>query len=320
MTVCPSYTVPIDDDKCGLRLDRVLADALPDLSRSRLQTLIGAGRVREATAGPVSSPSRPVRTGERYIVTVPIEPPETVRPEAIPLDIIYEDDDLIIVNKPPGLVVHPGAGNPDGTLVNGLLYHCNRLSTVGAPLRPGIVHRLDKDTSGLLVAAKTDAAHAGLTAQFARHDVEREYAALVWGRPVPSAGLITGNIGRDPDHRKRMAVVPRGGKPAATGYGTVEDIRGFATLLACWPRTGRTHQIRVHLAHIGHPIVGDPLYGRRRAGDVPAAAQAKLLTFPRQALHAQVIGVDHPIRGERIRFAVPLYNDINELIDNLKAL
>ena len=317
------YTVPIDADKAGLRLDRSLAQAIPTISRTRLQGLLAAGRVCTADGTAVRDPARPVRAGEVFVVMLPAEAPEQPMAEPRPLVVVFEDDDVIVVDKPAGLVVHPGAGNPDGTLVNALVAHCHgRLASVGGPRRPGIVHRLDKDTSGLLIAAKTDAAYLGLVAQFAEHSVERAYYALVWGIPAPAVGRIVGNIGRDPNHRTRMAMVARGGKPAATSYRLLAACGGYASLLECRPETGRTHQIRVHLASLGHPLVGDAVYGggRGRARRLPEAACDAVRRFQRHALHAFLMGFDHPIDRRRLTFRTELSQDIKKLCDTFECV
>jgi 23S rRNA pseudouridine1911/1915/1917 synthase len=317
----PTYTVRIGEDKGGLRLDRVLAEAVPEISRSRLKALIEDGRVQEGVGGSLCTPSRRVRQGEIYRIDVPAASVNVLAPQALPLDVVFEDDAVIVVNKAPGLVVHPGAGNPDRTLVNALLAHCGRLSCIGEPKRPGVVHRLDKDTSGLMIAAKTDHAHIALARQFAEHSIERAYYALVWGVPSPERGRVAGNIGRDPYHRTRMAVVPHGGKSAATDYRLLEIVAdGAASLIECRPMTGRTHQIRVHMAMIGHPLVGDVAYsGRRQRGDRSSLAAAALASFRRQALHAFLIGFDHPETNARHRIEINLARDIMELIGCSKS-
>ncbi len=323
MTVETPYTVPIDADKAGLRLDRSLAQAIPTISRSRLKGLLAAGRVCTADGTAVRDPARLVRAGEVFVVTPPAAASEQPGAEPRPLVVVYEDDHVIVVDKPAGLVVHPGAGNPDGTLVNALVAHCHgRLATIGGPRRPGIVHRLDKDTSGLIIAAKTDAAYVGLVAQFAAHSVERAYHALVWGIPAPAAGRIVGNIGRDPHHRTRMALVARGGKPAATNYRVLSVLGGQVSLLECRPETGRTHQIRVHLASLGHPLVGDAVYGggRGRARRLPEAAGDAVRRFQRHALHAFLMGFEHPIDRRRLRFCVTLPFDIRGLCDSFECI
>jgi 23S rRNA pseudouridine1911/1915/1917 synthase len=303
------------------RLDRYLAARLPALSRMRLKALIQQGNVRLGGVT-ITEPSHRVKRGDAIHLELPPPVPARPEPQAIALAIVYEDDELLVVDKPAGLVVHPAPGNPDRTLVNALLAHLgDRLSGIGGVKRPGIVHRLDKDTSGLLVVAKTDRAHAGLAEAFARHDIERAYLALVWGRPRPSAGEIEGAIGRDPRNRKRMAVLGRGGKRALTRYRTLATY-GAASLLECRLATGRTHQIRVHLASIGHPVLGDPMYGRAGAGrrkGLPAAAAARLARLGRQALHAHLLGFVHPASGERLRFRSELPSELRGLIEALEA-
>ena len=315
-----TYTVRVDENKAGLRLDRLLAESVPELSRSRAKALIVEGRVRAVGGDPMTEPTRPVRAGDVFEVEVPSPPESGMEAQRMPLNVAFEDDHIIVLDKPPGLVVHPGAGNPDRTLVNALLAHCGgRLANSGAPRRPGIVHRLDKDTSGLIVVAKTDIAYAGLVPQFAAHSIERTYLALVWGRPVPGRGRIEGSIGRDSRDRKRMTVVQRGGKHAATQYSAVEDVGKLACLLECRPETGRTHQIRVHLWNLGHPIVGDPVYGGRGrlVRHLPEPARAASAAFGRQALHAHLMSLRHPTTGERLRFRSALPNDFMALIDSL---
>ncbi len=316
-----TYTVRVAPDKAGARLDRVLAAALPEISRSRLKALILAGRVRAGGGEAAEDPAERVHAGQVYEVSAPAPAPAPVA-QAMPLDIVFEDDDVIVVDKPPGLVVHPGAGNPDRTLVNALLAHAGRLSAIGGAGRPGIVHRLDKDTSGLMVAAKTDLAHLSLARQFAAHSVERGYQALVWGVPRQRQGRIIGNIGRDPLHRQRMAVVARGGKPAATRYRVLEAFADVAALIDCRPETGRTHQIRVHLSSLGHPLVGDAVYGggQRRARSLAEPLASAFLRLRRHALHAFLIGFLHPRSAERLRFEVDLHIDIKELVCILKAI
>jgi 23S rRNA pseudouridine1911/1915/1917 synthase len=298
------------------RLDRFLAGALGELSRSRIKALILAGEASVDGAA-ARDPATRVRPGQTVRLRVPAAAEPAPRPQAIPLAVVYEDEHLIVVDKPAGLVVHPAPGNPDRTLVNALLAHCGEsLSGIGGVRRPGIVHRLDKDTSGLIVAAKSDAAHHGLAAQFAARSVERAYRAVVWGVPVPSEGTVSGNIGRSPANRKKMAVLLRGGKPAHTRYRLEKVLGGgLASLLCCRLDTGRTHQIRVHLAHFGHPLVGDPAYGRA-AARLRRAAPACARTFPRQALHAYLLGFTHPLSSRTLRFESDLPNDIKELLDS----
>jgi len=296
------------------RLDKVLADALPDLTRSRLKALIEDGRAT-IDGGTVRDPSARVKPGQSLTVAVPPAAPAKAEPQAIPLDIVYEDDWLLVVNKPAGLVVHPAPGNRDGTLVNALLAHCGAsLSGIGGVARPGIVHRLDKDTSGLMVVAKTDAAHVALKAQFLDRSLTRTYWALACGVPWPRQGSIDAPIGRSPRNRKKMAVVA-GGRPALTDYRTITTFSTCASLLECRLKTGRTHQIRVHLASIGHPVIGDPLYGRtnKRAG-------AETLTLERQALHAKILSFIHPNTQQRMRFEVDIPNDMKALVTKLELI
>jgi len=318
------HRVTAGADDAGERLDRLLQRRLPDLSRSRLKQLIDGGRVA-GPAGAITAPAHRVKAGEAFTVEVPAAAPARPVGQAIDLDIVYEDADLIVIDKPAGLVVHPAPGNPDRTLVNALIAHCgDSLTGVGGVRRPGIVHRLDKDTSGLMVAAKTAAAHQALVAQFSARSIERAYAAVVWGVPDPSAGEIVGNIGRSPAHRKKMAVLARGGRPAVTRYRVREVLAGgLASLLECRLLTGRTHQIRVHLSARGHPVIGDPLYGRspaRRLSTLPPPLHTLIGDLDRQALHAEVLGFIHPTTGERVTFSSQLPGKIMELIDSLEAL
>jgi 23S rRNA pseudouridine1911/1915/1917 synthase len=319
------------DEHAGWRVDHFLAVNLPFLSRSRLQTLIAQGHVTLA-GKTIGDPNKRVKPGEIFSVLIP--PPAAARPQAqnIPLMICYEDSDLIVIDKPPGLVVHPAAGNLDGTLVNALLAHCgDSLAGIGGVARPGIVHRLDKDTSGLLVVTKNERTMRSLAKQFAAHAVERVYNAVVWGSPRLGEGIVEGNLGRNPFDRKRMAVLRGQGKPARTRYRVLERLGGdeyekaFAALVECRLETGRTHQIRVHLAHLGHPLIGDSVYGRNRRpprAKTPAEQTAydTAIAFPRQALHAGVLGFFHPIRQAKMRFESPWPNDFANLINALRAL
>lgn len=324
-------TITINAVAAGERLDRALQRGLPELSRSRLKQLILSGGVAEdAPATPpghrpghrnvIRDPARKVREGQTFVVILPEPEDATPQPQAIPLDIRFEDAHLIVIDKPAGLVVHPAPGNPDGTLVNALIAHCgDSLAGIGGVRRPGIVHRLDKDTSGLIVAAKTDLAHRALSADFAARRIARAYAAIVCGVPLPTTGEIAGNIGRSMTNRKKMAVVGAGrGKPAVTRYKVERAFADRAALLECRLLTGRTHQIRVHLAERGHPLIGDPVYGgraaRRFAADSAAAA------FPRQALHARELGFSHPATGEYLEFASGLPADMKSLLLTLERL
>jgi 23S rRNA pseudouridine1911/1915/1917 synthase len=310
--------------EAGERLDRVLASHLRELSRSRLKALVLAGQV---TIGgePVLDPGKHVRTGDAITVTVP--PPEPAEPQAevIPLAIVFEDDAIIVIDKPAGLVVHPAAGNWTGTLVNALIAHCgDTLSGIGGVRRPGIVHRLDKDTSGLLVVAKTDRAHRKLAAQFADHGrsgpLERGYLAFAWGSPVRPKGVIDKPIDRHPEARDKMAV-RAGGRPAVTHWEVRErypgaDGKPVASLLECRLETGRTHQIRVHLAAIGHPLLGDSVYGggfKTKTSLLPPVAQEALRHLDRQALHAHILGIEHPVTDEFLMFRSELPADLAAL-------
>jgi 23S rRNA pseudouridine1911/1915/1917 synthase len=302
----------------GQRLDRVLSLHLPVLSRSRAKRLIEAGQVSLHGAA-LRDPALKVRAGQAFVVVLPAAEDAVPAAQPIALDVRFEDAHLIVVDKPAGMVVHPAPGNPEGTLVNALLAHCGAsLAGIGGVKRPGIVHRLDKDTSGLIVAAKTEAAHQALSRDFAGRRIERSYLAIVWGVPAPPAGEIAANIGRSPVNRKKMAVVGTGrGKPAVTRYRVLRGFGAVAALVECRLSTGRTHQIRVHLAHIGHPLIGDPVYGGR-AGRT--ARHAGIADFPRQALHANRLGFTHPQSGEQLRFESPLPADMAELVHSLERL
>jgi 23S rRNA pseudouridine1911/1915/1917 synthase len=311
----------VGPDSAGTRLDAWLPAAFPDLSRSRAKALILAGHVTVGGAT-IVEPKRPVKPGE--VVAMALPPPEPAEPagEDIPLNVVYEDDDLIVIDKPPGLVVHPAAGNRAGTLVNALIAHCGAsLSGIGGVMRPGIVHRLDKDTSGLMVVAKSELAHGKLAAAFAARDIDRAYLAVVWGVPLPRQGEITGNIGRSRVNRQKMAVVAAGGKPAATRYRVLRELGGAAALVECRLATGRTHQIRVHLTAKGHPLAGDRVYGSgRQARRAAGPAGEALAGFPRQALHAYRLGFAHPASGAALLFESALPADMAALLHSLEAL
>ena len=307
----------------GERLDRLLAAHLGDLSRTHLKRLVEAGRV-SLNGATVTDPTLRVKQGQTFTVLLP--PPVADAPEAQAIDLVvrFEDAHVIVIEKPAGLVVHPAPGNPDRTLVNALLAHCGAsLAGIGGVRRPGIVHRLDKDTSGLMVVAKTELAHARLSADFAAHTIIRAYQAVAWGVPTPAQGEIAGAIGRSKRDRKKMAVVGERGRAALTRYRVLRRFGTAASLVECRLATGRTHQIRVHLSARGHPLIGDRTYGGSGAGRLrgaPAAARAAVAAFPRQALHANVIGFNHPATGEPIRFESPLPQDIEELIHILESL
>lgn len=300
----------------GGRLDKALAEA-SGLSRERVKALLGEGRVLLAGKAAAQA-SVKVADGTSFEIRVPAAIPAEAAPQDIPLTIVFEDEHLIVVDKPAGLVVHPAAGNLDGTLVNALLHHCRgQLSGIGGVERPGIVHRIDKETSGLLVVAKTDKAHEGLARQFADHSIERAYFAIVQGRPMPPAGTVSGFIGRSDHDRKKMAVLHelnKRGKHAVTHYRTVEAFAA-ASLVECRLETGRTHQVRVHMASIGHALLGDPVYGRTPTRFRPLLNQ---LRFARQALHAAVLGFIHPVTGAALRFESALPADMAGLLVELR--
>ena len=302
--------VRLEPAHAGWRLDRALAAAVPTLSRERLKALIRNGAV-EAEGKPVRDPATKVRGEEALRVAVPEPMPAHNEPQDIPLTIVFEDEQLLVVDKPAGLVVHPAAGNLDGTLVNALLHHCaGKLSGIGGVARPGIVHRIDKDTSGLLVVAKTDVAHEGLAKQFAAHSIDRRYLAIVNGVPKASGGSIDAPLARSATNRKKIAIVEgQRGKRAVTHWKRLE-ILADAALVECRLETGRTHQVRVHMASIGHPLVGDPVYGR--AGKTHGKI-LKELKFHRQALHATELGFTHPVTKDRLSFTSPMPPDMQEL-------
>ena len=295
------------------RIDKALAEAT-ELSRARIQALIADGHVEIDGVAATSSKAK-IAAGTGFRIIVPPAEEAEAQPQDIPLTIAYEDEHLIVVDKPAGMVVHPAAGNPDGTLVNALLHHCRgQLSGIGGVARPGIVHRIDKHTSGLLVVAKSDTAHEGLSRQFKDHSIERRYLAVCGGHPSPAEGTIATRIGRSDANRKKMAVLDKNssrGKHAVTHYKVLQRLDS-ASLIECRLETGRTHQVRVHCASIGHSLLGDPLYGR-----TPAKLRSLLkdLHFERQALHAASLGFDHPVTGEWIEFSSDLPTDMRELID-----
>ncbi|MFC7688843.1 RluA family pseudouridine synthase [Paeniroseomonas aquatica] len=315
-----TLTVVAGPDHAGLRVDRFLAEAIGSLSRSRVKALIIEGAVSRDGV-PMRDASEASRPGSTYAVRIPAAVAAIPLPQDIPLTILFEDRDLIVLDKPAGLVVHPAPGNQDGTLVNALLAHAGEdLPGIGGEKRPGIVHRLDKDTSGVMVVAKTEQALRSLSETFASRDLDREYLALVWGLPQPLSGEVRGDIGRHPADRKRMAVVARNGKHALTHYATQRAWGTACALLRCKLATGRTHQIRVHLTEIGHPLVGDPVYLRRTPGAAKLLAEparSTLLAFPRQALHAATLGFRHPVTGQPLSFSVPPPADFAGLLGML---
>jgi 23S rRNA pseudouridine1911/1915/1917 synthase len=316
------------EDDQDVRLDVFLSKCLPELSRTRVQALIKQGEVRSSDATIVDAKYR-VKPGDRFEVTVPPPVPAEPEGETIPLNILYEDDALIVIDKPAGLVVHPGAGHASGTLVNALIAHCGAsLSGIGGVARPGIVHRLDKDTSGVLVVAKTDSAHRALAAEFADHGrkgaLERTYLALVWGTPPLPHGTIDAPIGRHPTSRTKMAVLPNKGRHAITHYRVLETFGGhppIASLVECTLETGRTHQVRVHLAHIGTPVIGDPLYAqgfKSKPRNLPEKLRTKIMQLDRQALHAARLAFTHSKTGTLLEFNSQLPEELAEILESLK--
>ncbi|MBX3496621.1 MAG: RluA family pseudouridine synthase [Parvibaculum sp.] len=331
-----TIAVTVAEGEAGARLDKYLTDALQGKdgaapSRARIRQLIEEGHVALEGAGgakPVAEPARRVKTGERWRVTLPPPAPAKPQGQAIPLEIVYEDADLIVVMKPAGLVVHPAPGNPDMTLVNALVAHCGEtLSGIGGERRPGIVHRLDKETSGLMVAAKSDRAHKGLSAQFAAHGrdgkLARAYLAVVWGVPAKKRGTVDANIARSSHNRQKMAAVKTAGRSAITHYAVQREFAGgLASLVECRLETGRTHQIRVHMTALGHPLLGDPTYGtgmKSRKAKLSVDAQIALERLGRQALHAHHLGFEHPVTGEKMSFDAELPADMRALVAALEG-
>lgn len=307
----------VASDATGWRLDRALAAALTTLSRERLKALISSGAVIGPDGVPVRDPASKAAPGGVYDVHVPAPAEAHNTPQDIPLVIVHEDDHLIVVDKPAGMVVHPAAGNLDGTLVNALLHHCaGRLSGIGGVARPGIVHRIDKGTSGLLVVAKTDRAHEGLAAQFAKHSIERRYKAIAAGHLNPTSGTVDAPLARSSANRQKMAIVAEGkGKRAVTHYRLIEPLKE-ASLIECRLETGRTHQVRVHMTSIGHALLGDPFYGRTK---IAHRDLLNRLDFKRQALHAAVLGFVHPVSKENLTFESVIPSDMQELLSALSV-
>lgn len=303
------------EDILKIRLDKFLAKSFPQYSRNQLIGLIEAGAVQIQGQNVKLSPDDKVIAGATYTIIPPAPVEADPEPENIPLAVIYEDKDLLVVNKPAGLVVHPGAGNWQGTMVNALLYHCgDSLSGINGVRRPGIVHRIDKETSGLLVVAKNDVSHQGLARQFETHSIQRTYDAFVWGL-TPETGRVEGNIGRSNTNRQKMALVKMGGKPAVTHFERMDAYGITASHIKCHLETGRTHQIRVHMTSIKHPLIGDDLYG-----NPPKGAPENIRAFPRQALHAGLLGFIHPITQKQMLFEVPLPEDLQNLQTELEKL
>lgn len=320
-------TITVPPEAEGERLDRFLGTQEEGLSRTRIKQLMLGGAVR-ADGNVCADPSRKVRVGSVLEISIPAPESDTPVAENIPLSIVYEDSDLLVIDKPAGLVVHPAPGHSRGTLVNALLHHCgDSLSGIGGVRRPGIVHRLDKDTSGLMLVAKNDRTHQALSAQLSDRTLSRRYAALVWGAPQLGRGRVDQPIGRHPQNRQKMAVTSRGSRDAATRYEVREKFHGAATLVECSLETGRTHQVRVHMTHIGHPLVGDPVYTiqptaaralLKKAGYEPEDIEA-IMAFPRQALHAWHISFHHPGKDEIMTFESSLPKDVSTLINIFKT-
>lgn len=312
---------PVTPEQQGQRIDRFLAGIFTNLSRSQIQRLISEGNL-SSDDNIIADNSFKIRCGDTYQLEIPEAEEATPEPENIPLDIVYEDTDLIVVNKPAGMTVHPAAGAHHGTLVNALLYHCQgNLSGIGGVKRPGIVHRIDKDTSGLLVVAKNDKTHRHLCEQFAEHSIERTYFAIVYGTPSPLNGQIIANIGRSPYDRKKMAILSHGGKHAITNYKTIEKF-SCASLVRCNLETGRTHQIRVHMSSLGCNLVGDQVYEKNKKSNIRFSSpelKQKVLSFPRQALHATTLGFIHPSSKEKISFSSEFPTDFADLLTALRS-
>ncbi len=300
----------------NMRLDKFLVLSFPQYSRNQLIRFIESDCVKNQNQEIIDKADYRVRSDEFFSIFPPQAQPAVPQPEKIALDILYEDNDVLVVNKPAGMVVHPGAGNMSGTLVNALLYHCqDSLSGIGGVIRPGIVHRIDKDTSGILVVAKNDMAHQRLSKQFSAHTIERIYQAFVWQKVLNETGIVTGAIGRSPTNRQKMSIVKVNGKPAVTHYERIAVYQtGPASYIRCVLETGRTHQIRVHMASVNHSLIGDTIYGI-----IPKSAPEYLRYFPRQALHAGFLGFIHPMTGKHLSFEVPLPSDLTELKNFLET-
>ncbi|GAA4040473.1 RluA family pseudouridine synthase [Sphingomonas rosea] len=306
--------IALGADHAGWRLDRALADAVPTMSRERLKTLVKSGAL-ERSGTLVRDPAIKVAGNETFQLTVPRAAPAEAQAQDIPLGIVFEDEHLLVVDKPAGLVVHPAAGNLDGTMVNALLHHCaGRLSGIGGVARPGIVHRIDKDTSGLLVVAKTDVAHEGLARQFAAHSIDRRYQAMVNGVPMAPKGTVDAPLARSSHDRKKIAIVGEGRGKRAVTHWTRQSVGRDSALVECRLETGRTHQVRVHMASLGHSLVGDPVYGRNNK---TVATACKELGFKRQALHAATLGFIHPVTKHHLSFDSPVPKDMQELFKAL---
>jgi 23S rRNA pseudouridine1911/1915/1917 synthase len=310
-----SFSFRVSDQDHGKRLDQFLAETDLNLSRSQAKRLIEEELI--LLNGKPTKPSAHVKAGDQISGTLPSPKPLSLEPESLPLAILYEDPSIIVVDKPAGMVVHPAPGNSSGTLVNALLHHCKDLAGINGVLRPGIVHRLDKETSGVMIVAKNDEAYQQLAKQFKNRTIEKVYLAIARGKFSQEEGSIDLSIGRHPSERKRMSTRTRRGRPAVTRWKVIERFNGL-TLLEIFPKTGRTHQIRVHLSAMGHPLLGDPLYGKKGGGQDPMIKEC-LRMLNRQALHAHRLGLIHPRTGERIEFTAPLPEDIREVLEWLRS-
>lgn len=317
------YNTPIVNKEFkGLRIDKFLVLCFPDISRSQIQRVIASGGVSFDDCI-VADNSYKVKEGESYNMIIPPAVDAVPLPQDIDLPILYQDEDVVVVNKPAGMVVHPAPGAWDGTMVNALLFHCKDLSGIGGVKRPGIVHRIDKETSGVLVVAKNDDAHKFLCEQFAEHSIDRTYYAVVFGVPLQTEGKVDANIGRSPYDRKKMAVLEKGGKRAVTHYKLVESFGGEVSLIKCNLETGRTHQIRVHMAKLGHNLLGDKVYTKaKKVNKASLSDEIKkyINDFPRQALHAQSLGFVHPRTKEKMFFETPIPDDMQELLEKLRKI
>jgi 23S rRNA pseudouridine1911/1915/1917 synthase len=310
-----SFSVEVSDQDHGMRLDQFLAGTEINLSRSQVKKLVEGKFI--LLNGKPTKPSAHVKTGDQISGTLPSPKPLSIEPESLPLTILYEDPSIIVVDKPAGMVVHPAPGNPSGTLVNALVHHCKDLAGINGVLRPGIVHRLDKETSGVMVVAKNDEAYHQLTKQFKNRTIEKVYLAIARGKFSQEEGSIDLSIGRHPSERKRMSTRTRRGRPAVTRWKVIERFNGL-TLLEIFPKTGRTHQIRVHLSAMGHPLLGDALYGKKGGVQDPMIKEC-LRMLNRQALHACRLGLTHPRTGERIEFTAPLPKDMKDVLEWLRS-
>lgn len=319
-----NYIFTVSENENGTRIDKYIVNLIPSLSRSRIQNIIDKGNVF-VNGNIVTNSSQKLKASQKISVTIPVAESATMVAKDIPLNIVYEDENFLVIDKQAGLTVHPGAGNYEDTMANALMAHCgDNLSGIGGKIRPGIVHRLDKDTSGLILAAKNDMAHQHLSEQISERTLERTYLAICWGVPKPLKGTIETNIGRSGNNRKKMSVIDEGGKHAVTNYEIKEILAGgIASLVECRLETGRTHQIRVHMTHIGHPLLGDKTYGavhQKKLRGLPPEIQEEINTLGRQALHSHKLGVENPANGTHMEFSSPLPDDLQKVLGLLKSI